>query len=268
MDNFYTAKEAQKKLGVTHDKFQYMVRSGKIKKVILPDRKYGVYPKEQINRLAAAIEAATELYTHEASTFERATESDLPEIYTMVKGTGLIPTPIEIMKGWIQHNPESFYTLRDEGIVVAYACILAVDHDWLMRVLKDEIRIGRVPLEQISLFVPGQPLDIYIRDLVVGKGQRDKVVHYAQRIIAELVNIFSQLGERGVEIRAAYAFATSPQGNNICQRLHFTALTEFNPQIKGHMPYKLDIATASSPLIDLYKKSLEQYQAHHSGEQE
>lgn len=265
MENFYTAKEARTKLGVTHDKFQYMVRSGQVKKVILPGRKYGVYPKEQVNRLAAAIEAATELYTHEASVFEQATEADLPEIYTMVKETGLIPTPIEIMRAWIRHNPKSFYTLRDEGIVVAYACILAVDYDWLIRVLKDEVRIGRVPLEYVYPFMPGQSLDVYIRDLVVSRGPREKTVHYGQRIIAELANIFSQIGGQGVEIRAVYAFATTPQGNNICQRLRFTSLQEFNPQTKGEMPYKLDIATASSPLVNLYKKSFERYKERHTG---
>ncbi|MBV9690987.1 MAG: hypothetical protein JO202_14915 [Ktedonobacteraceae bacterium] len=266
MDRFYTAKEAQERLGASHDKFQYMVRSGQVRKVTLPGRKYGVYPKEQINRLAAAMEATAELYAHDASVFELATEADLPEIYKLVKASGLVPTPMKTMRAWIRRNPESFYTLRDNGVVVAYACIFPVQHDWLMRVLKDEIRIGSVPIGDIYPFTPDQPFDLYIRDLVIGRGEKGKAAHYAQRMIFELVHVFSELGARGIEIRAIYAFATTPQGNNICQRLRFVPLVEFNPKIKGEMPYKLDIPTTSSPLIDTYKRNLERYQAQQQSE--
>jgi len=265
VENFYTAKEAQKKLGVNVNKFQYMVRKGQIKKVILPGHKYGVYPKEQVNRLAAAIEATAELYVHDASVFELATEADLPEIYAMVARTMPRVTPIEIQRAWIKRNPEAFYTLRDNGIVVAYACVFPVNYRWLERVLKDEIRIGDVPVKEIYPFTPGRPLDVYIRDLIVGKtNDKEKFTHYAQRMISELVHVFNQLGTRGIEIHAIYAFATTPHGNNLCQRLHFDPLTEFaQPHLEGVMPYKLDVAIAKTPLIEGYKQEYEHYKAYH-----
>src|SRR5690348_16475043 len=83
MKGFYTAKEAQKKLGLNPDQFQYLVRKGTIQRVILPGTKYGVYPESDVNRLAGAINATIEHYTKDASTFERASEADLPEIYVL-----------------------------------------------------------------------------------------------------------------------------------------------------------------------------------------
>ncbi len=263
MENFYTAKEAQKKLGVNVNKFQYMVRKGQIKKVILPGYQYGVYPKEQINRLAAAMEAAAELYVHDASVFELATEADLPEIYAMIARTMPRVTPIETQRAWMNRNPEAFYTLRDNGIVVAYACIFPVNYQWLERVLKDEVRIGDVPVKEIYPLTPGRPLDLYIHDLIVGKtNDKEKSTHYAQRMISELIHVFTQLGSRGIEIRAIYAFASTPHGNNLCQRLHFTTLIEFaQPHLQGATPYKLDVATAETTLIDGYKQEYERYKA-------
>src|SRR6266516_1883835 len=108
-------------------------------------------------------------------------------------------------------------------------------------------------------------IDVYIRDLIVGKtDDKEKFTHYAQRMISELVHVFNQLGTRGIEIHAIYAFATTTHGNNLCQRLHFDPLTEFaQPHLEGVMPYKLDVAIAKTPLIEGYKQEYEHYKAYH-----
>lgn len=93
-----------------------MLRQSQIKKVVLPGRKYGVYPKEQINRLAAAMEAAAELHVHDAGLFELATEADLPEIYAMVARTMPRITPIETQRDWIKRNRRLFTRYEITGL--------------------------------------------------------------------------------------------------------------------------------------------------------
>ncbi len=65
---FYTAKEAQSVLHVNADQFQYLVRAGRLERVILPGRVYGVYPQVAVDQLAAATEALIKQYTQSAST--------------------------------------------------------------------------------------------------------------------------------------------------------------------------------------------------------
>lgn len=260
MKGLYTAKEAREKLGVTDDKFQYMVRTGLINKVILPGRKYGYYAQAEVNRLAAAINATLEQYTKDESEFEQATQADLPEITAMCARNMPRVTPIEKQRAWMKRNPESFYTLRENGEVVAYACIFPVNFDWLKRVLKDEIRMGDVPIEEIYPFTPDKPLDLYIRDLIVDQTvDKEKAIHHGQRILAELTHVITQLGTQGVNIRAVYALATSPQGNRLAKKLGFRAMTELDNQTEGYMPYEIIVSESNSPLIAEYKTELQRY---------
>ena len=260
MKGLYTAKEAREKLGVTDDKFQYMVRSGLINKVMLPGRKYGMYSQAEVNRLTAAINATIEVYIKDESIFEMATQADLPEIYTMCARNMPRVTPIEIQRAWMKRNPESFYTLRDNGEVVAYACIFPINYDWLKRVLKDEIKIGDVPIEEIYPFTPGIPLDVYIRDLIVDQvTTKEKSKHHAQRILAELTNVITQLGAKGVNLRTFYALATSPDGNRLAKKLGFRPMTELDTTTNGYMPYELIVETADSPLVNEYKSEFRHY---------
>lgn len=261
MKGLYTAKEAREKLGVTDDKFQYMVRTGLIKKVILPGRKYGMYPQMEVNRLAAAINATIEQYTKDESVFEQATQADLPEIIAMCSKNVPRVTPLEKQRVWLKRNSESFYTLRENGEVVAYACIFPVNFSWLEKVLKDEIRIGDVPIEEIYPFTPDKSLDLYIRDLIVDQSVgQEKAKHHAQRILAELAHTIARLGARGIKIRAVYALATSPQGNQLAKRLGFRAMIELDNPTEGYMPYELIVSKSSSPLTNEYKIELQRSQ--------
>lgn len=260
MKGLYSAKEAREKLGVTDDKFQYMVRTGLLKKVILPDRKYGMYPQTEVNRLAAAINATIEQYTKDESAFEQATQADLPEIIAMCARNMPRVTPLEKQRSWLKRNSEAFYTLRENGEVVAYACIFPVNFNWLKRVLKDEIRMGDVPLEEIYPFTDEKPLDLYIRDLIVDQTVgKDKATHHAQRLLAELSHVIAQLGGRGVDIKGVYALATSPQGNQLARKLGFRAMIELDNQTEGFMPYEIVVDQSSSSLVNEYKAELQRY---------
>src|SRR5438876_12218883 len=81
--NFYTASQAQARLGISRSSFFYLVRKGTIKKVTMPGKKQGMYPKIEIDRFAAEIKALMEQYESEPSSFEPATFADLQEEYAI-----------------------------------------------------------------------------------------------------------------------------------------------------------------------------------------
>ena len=138
--------------------------------------------------------------------------------------------------------------------------MLPIDVIWLDKVLKSEVRIIQVPGEAISPFRAGEPLHLYIRDLIVGRGEKERTTHYAQRLIMEVADVITQLGGKGIIIQKVYALATSPEGNHLCQELHFRAMTELNNPNPGYMPYELDMTTSESLLASEYRDALASHQ--------
>ena len=68
---FYTAAEARKVLGLTEATFFWRVRQGHIPKVIPPGRRQAGYPKKTIDALAQAMQILFESQEH--MVFSRST---------------------------------------------------------------------------------------------------------------------------------------------------------------------------------------------------
>jgi len=83
-------------------------------------------------------------------------------------------------------------------------------------------------------------------------------------MIFELINVVGQLGARGVNIRAVYSLAVTPEAHNLCQRLRMQLMPELENKTPRYMPYKLDVATSESPLLEEYKEGFKRYQAQHN----
>src|SRR5579885_2906706 len=210
MKGFYTAKEAQKKLGINPDQFQYLVRKGTIKRVILPGRKYGVYPESDVNQLVAAINATIEQYSKRESTFECASEADLPEIYVLIRRTHRRAPSLEHLEEWMRHNPEIFYALRNKGILVGYACILPINQTWLKRAILNRkhyvtLSLIDIPLSAIRTSQKLTTASDFLIDFEVIKGNRKETAHYAQRLLLEIGHTLKRFEARGANIKALYA---------------------------------------------------------------
>src|SRR5579862_3714389 len=62
--DFYTASEARKVLGLTEATFFYRVNQGQIPKVVPPGKRQGLYPKRIIDALAQAQNLLFEQHEH------------------------------------------------------------------------------------------------------------------------------------------------------------------------------------------------------------
>src|SRR6266566_1620472 len=85
---YYTAAEARQVLGVTEHSFQYQVKSGKIKKTLLPGKKQGSYLKEDIHRIAAKEAAGRRKYRRARPvpvTIDWLSPNDIPAILRLDK---------------------------------------------------------------------------------------------------------------------------------------------------------------------------------------
>lgn len=258
MKNFYTASEAQKRLGMDKNSFYYLVRKGTLKGIAPPGKKHSLYPKSEIDKFAASIKTLMEQYGREASVFEKATTEDLQtevdidlSLYGN-KGT----TPLEARLARLNANPEGNYVLRNEGDVVGHVSFYPVESETLREAISGE-RHG-IPIDKILPFEPGKPLDILIFIISVKPGfPPDVSNYYGQRLIAGTVHTLRELGERGVEIENIYATSRTAAGIKLCRKLGMTE--EPISGERGRYRYSLHIPTSNSMLVQEYKQGLEEY---------
>ena len=158
--HFYTASQAQQRLGMSKSSFFDLVRKGTITKVTLPGKTQGMYPKTLIDNLAATIKTTLAQYERDTSVFELATLDDLPievgidlSLYGR-KGT----TPLERRIERMQKNTAGNYVLRNEGEIVGHVAFYPVEKDYLLDLV--HARVQGIPIEKIQLFAPGQPLQV------------------------------------------------------------------------------------------------------------
>ena len=253
MKNFYTAKEAQERLGMNNNSFHYLVRKGTIKGVTLPGRKYNVYPKTEIDRFAATLRTVIEQYEHETSVFEAATLEDLMVEYQIDmsifgrKGTTALEARIERLK----NIPNGNFVLKNAGDVVGYACFYALERARVQDLVAGRIT-GTLPLDMFKLFEPGQPLDIYLFVIAVKPGFPAEVEkHYGLRLIAGVTGQFRRLGEKGVQIENLYARSWTTSGIRLCKKLGMQG--EEYPDEPGRWRFSLNIPSSNSLLVQEYK---------------
>ncbi len=263
--NFYTASEAQKRLGISKSQFFYLVRKGTIKKVTFPGKKQGVYPKPVIDKFAATIKALIEQYEPGASRFEPATFEDLPieveidmSLYGQ-KGT----TPLQSRVERLQRNPESNFVLRFEGQIVGHVALYPVDRQYLQKLLHNQV--SGIPAEMVLPWLIDAPLDVFISIISVRPGfTLDVAKHFGLRLIAGAISFLKELGERGVVIENIYCTSRTEMGIHLANKLGMVG-EEF-PEEPGRWRFHLSVEASDNLLIGEYKEGLALFRAQHQSD--
>lgn len=255
MKNFYTAGEAQERLGLTKSAFFHLVRKGTLKKVVLPGKRQGMYPKSEIDQFAATIKTLIEQYERETSIFELATPDDLPIEYgiDMSLYGRQWTTTLEARYERLEANPEGNYVLRNGGELVGHIAFYPIEKDYLMDLLDNKVR--GIPANKILPWKAGEPLQVLIIIVSVKKGfPLDVEKHYGLRLIAGAANVFRKLGERGVIIENVYATSRTVSGIKIARKLGMEE-HEFQDE-PGRYRFSLDMQSSDSLLVQEYRQGL------------
>ncbi|MBA2391180.1 MAG: helix-turn-helix domain-containing protein [Ktedonobacteraceae bacterium] len=258
MKTFYTAKEAQERLGMNNNHFHYLVRKGTVKGVVLPGRKHSVYPRSDIDKLAAALVSLIEQYDKDVSVFQVATQEDMQEEFQMdVSLFGKKTATLEQRIERLEHNPESDYVLKNEGEIVGHISFFPLSQEDMKLFLDGKIADPELP-SKVLPFVSGEDLDILILVMGVKPGfPPDVASHYGQRLIAGTIQVFRILGERGVKINNIRATSRTPTGIRLCRKLKMNE--EPVPGESARLRFTLNAQTSDSPLIKGYQEGYSEY---------
>lgn len=256
--NFYTATEAIQLLGMPRNTFFRYVRDGKIKKVVPPGQVEGYYPKNEIDKLARAREVFTIDYAADPSVFRKAEEGDIRGIQKLyedlLRSTGRqgSATYEERLKCF-KKNPEIFYIVEQEGIIVGYLGMLPLTKESIDKIMPKSRRNGenaKIISEDVVNFEAGEIDNLFLIMEVRQGLSRSK--QYAARLINEGIEVLENLGRRGIFIKNLYATSSTSDGIRICRGIGFDETK--SPIYPDLWYFKLNLEISQVSFIKRYQE--------------
>jgi len=254
---FYTAKEVMEKLGISNSTLYHYVDTGQIKKVVPPGRKEGYYPKSEIDKMIRERELFILQYATDTTLFEKAQEEDIEGITKLcVDLFGRYGTAnYETRLAQFHANPDIFYVLRQEDIIVGYIGLFPLKHEAIEAIMsgieEDRFRTGILTPENIIHFKPGETEELF---LTIGAWQgTKKSALYGARLVSGAIEVLENFARRGVIIKRLYGTSRTRDGIRLMKGLGFKQTTPPNEE-DDLLRFVLDIETSTNPLFKKYHR--------------
>jgi len=256
LKNYYTAREAQQRLGVDENNFYYMVRTKKIKKVVPPGKKQGVYPKSQIDKLAREMLAFMTYDEDQGIQFVKvSTQEDIQEEYELASlmfGSAVHDIPTR--EAWLQKNPDIDFILRDHGRLVGFINLLPAKHEAIMSFIEGKMRGWEIPAEDVLPFTPGSRMECILMGMAtIPDIDITRRAYYGRRLITGIINLFQELAEKDVIITKFYATSVTPTGIAILRNADFNEVKRIGKRIA----FELDTMTSNSRIAQEYRQIIQ-----------
>ncbi|MBV9691426.1 MAG: hypothetical protein JO202_17130 [Ktedonobacteraceae bacterium] len=261
--HYYTAQQAQAVLGMDRNTFNNRVRKGLIKRTVLEGLgEYGMYEKEHIHDLAAAIEALLVAAQTRKYIYRKAEISDLDALNYLAYlhfGEGAITSECKAARQkYLEVNPNSTYCLFNFEKLLASIDVVPLGHPAILA-FREGKRGWQFPDEMIEQFEPGHPLELIIIDMLVTPNVPPQIREiYAGSLLHHLSQTFRDWGSRGVEFQTIDACGGTDLGRKILESAGFTYCGE--KQRNRHM-YHLEIGESDLMLLRPYKRALAQWRS-------
>jgi len=252
---FYTAQQAQQRLGVTPSAFQAMVAKDEVKRVVPPTKSEGFYSKAEVDALAdrsALFHLQHVSQGVEHTEFACATIDDIQGIFNVVASLWGADkaTPVELRKSWYQVNNRIDYVVKFRGLVLGYVNMVPYIPETLEAMMSGRKRGWDVRPRDILPFEPGNSYDCFVGIAVLQDIPRSE--YYARKLIYGFFEALCDLVYEGILIRRLFATSDQPFGIKISQDLGFEKEEPHPGDLFGR--FVLDMEMARTPLILKYRQ--------------
>jgi predicted DNA-binding transcriptional regulator AlpA len=221
-DGFYSASEAQEKLGLSKAMFHRKVKQGLIPKVTPTGMKQGVYPKRDIDALTLSMNRGA--LESDEPLFSRSSPADLAEemeLGVLYYGRDFI-APLADRLAMQQRSEFTFWSLKHHGHVVGYTSLMRLP-DELLADLLSGLKIERdIGVRDVLPFERLQPFTAYTDVFVVDPHIPSAQQHiYVDALIAGLVDVLFDLRTNGYLVERWTAVTVSPVSDAVAEQLRF-----------------------------------------------
>jgi hypothetical protein len=224
-DQYYTASEAQSKLGLSKAMFFRKVRQGFIRKIVLPGMKQGVYPKRDIDGLALSMQMIFD--QQQGIIFSPSSIADqVEELEIGIRSFGhSLITPLPERIAFQQRNELTFQSLKVGGKVVGYLSMFNLSPSWLDDLLTGKKIEHEIKVSDVQLFPRLEPFDIYIDVMAVDPTLSAHLRHlYAGTLVSRFLDQILTMKNNGYLIENVYTVTTSRAGEQLVRKLGFTKM--------------------------------------------
>jgi len=268
MNGLYTASEAREQLGgIAGASLQRLVDDGKIRKIVPPEnKKRGLYNKEDVDKLAGAMQQFMDIYT--------ITQSDSkPELIQAqneeeIKATVRIDQQyfgdqihsLEKRLYWFKICPNGDYVLKHHGIIVGYFSMQGIKQEAVERLFLHRKGNPKTQAEDMIPLAPGEPLQAYVSMIAVKADEKQaQQKTYGLLLLLGLEKVFIDLGKQGIDIRTIWAKSGTVPGIKLSRDFGFSEMGYINNEQMG---FCLDIETSPIPMVQKYREALKEAKAH------
>lgn len=270
-ENYYTAKEAYVRLGLSRDAFNSMVRRNPDdfgKKILW--RGHGYYSKDRIDNKKQEIEALLISDTRVNLKFRAAREEDLEQedhmAYLNFGSGSLSPERKKSRRQYLAANPYSTFHLYDGNQLVAFLNLIPMKHESITK-FREGVRGWTFPIDQIEQFESGHRLECIIIDMAtITNAPPEKRNRFGGYLLHHMALNLIELGKQGVDIKTIDACGGTLEGKKILQKAGFEFTGTFKipainkPEVLVDRDmYHLDIDSTNSPLFNRYKQAVQQW---------
>ena len=218
---YYTASEAQAKLSLSKAIFHRKVSKGLIPRVLLPNKKRGVYPKHDIDALSITTPSSM------GTVFSRSTPAEqVEEMAIGIRCFGQdFVTSLPERIAFQQKSEHTFYSLKVHGNVVGYLSLFRLTDPMLANLLTGRKSESEITLRDIKPFTRLEPFNVYIDVVAIDPSLPDHVQHlYAGIMIFYVVDLILDLLLNNYLITHLYTVTTRMKGNRLARKVGFEFL--------------------------------------------
>jgi hypothetical protein len=224
MNYYYTAREAQQRLGMGVGAFYYLVDTGRIKKLAPPGKQRGFYSKHLIEKLAKERTAGITCKKVPEITFLKATQDDIHEEYELATLllNGSMGYGLPTYEAWLRYNPDSNFIVRDRGRLVAFMQMLPLKRETIKQWLNGEIREWEIGAADVLPYEAGSSVECIITSIATTADVDTwKRRVYGMRLVRGFQRFLVDLAKQGITITRFYAASAAPDGLSLLRKAKF-----------------------------------------------
>lgn len=216
---YYTAQEAQARLGLSRAKFHKMVRQGLIPRVVLPGMKQGVYPRRDVDALALSVNEPVALFEFSPSSpADQAEEISIAHRYPGSFATFSLAERLIFQ----QRTHFAFYSLKVRSKVVASLAMFRLQDELIDNLLTGRTIFHNTRAVDVLPFVRLEPFRVYFESIMTdptipASSQR----FYAGLMIYKTAELLLQLLTNSYQITGLYTVPYTLEGDRLVQKLGF-----------------------------------------------
>ena len=184
------------------------------------------------------------------------------EIGDLIFGASNVPdeTLVKLFRSWWAKNHEVFHVMEVNGEINGFASLLPLKQEKIDEIIQERVRMSGIQESDIQEFEPGKPVDLFVHVLGVRPSSNinNSLKHaFGSQLIEGVVDMFTDLGRRGIEIRSVHARSNTHDGIGLSRHLGFKQI----PPPPGVTKDVFLLDVQDSPLLIEYQKLLAEYKS-------